>query len=113
MSSGPERVVADAEQGALRDLVRLAAAGIHDGFVNYNNNYRRITRRARGRFENRDWYGARRDLAERIELYDKSVQRTLAALRPLLDDRIDDLDTWHAIREVYWNRVDDIPDGEL
>lgn len=95
------------------DLLRLAAAGIHEGFLNYNSNYRRITRRARKRFEQREWAGARRDLSERIELYDKSVSRTLAALRPLLGERIDDLPTWHEIRQIYWSRVEDIPDGEF
>lgn len=96
-----------------QNLIRLAAAGIHDGFVNYNNNYRRITRRARARFEQREWAGARKDLVERIELYDKSVSRTLGALRPLLDQHLDELETWQEIRRVYWNRVDDIPDGEF
>ncbi|MCP5198608.1 MAG: bifunctional isocitrate dehydrogenase kinase/phosphatase [Gammaproteobacteria bacterium] len=100
-------------QQSLQDLIRLAAAGIHDGFTNYNNNYRRITQRARHRFEQRDWAGARRDLAERIELYDKSVQRTLGALRGMLDARIDDLGIWRAIRVLYWSRVDDVPDGEF
>ncbi|MEX2482595.1 MAG: bifunctional isocitrate dehydrogenase kinase/phosphatase [Gammaproteobacteria bacterium] len=97
----------------VQDLIRLAAAGIHDGFVNYNNNYRRITQRARSRFEQRDWAGARRDLAERIELYEKSVTRTLGALRVLLDRHIEDLDIWRIIRRHYWSRVDDIPDGEF
>ncbi|MEQ8230913.1 MAG: bifunctional isocitrate dehydrogenase kinase/phosphatase [Gammaproteobacteria bacterium] len=96
-----------------QDLVRLAAAGIHDGFINYNNNYRRITQRARSRFELRDWGGARKDLAERIELYDKSVSRTLAQLRTLLGEHIDDLDTWRLMRRVYWSRIDDVPDGEF
>ena len=100
-------------QQSLQDLIRLAAAGIHDGFTNYNNNYRRITQRARHRFEQRDWAGARRDLAERIELYDKSVQRTLGALRGMLDAHIDDLGIWRAIRVLYWSRVDDVPDGEF
>lgn len=96
-----------------QDLIRLATAGIHDGFVNYNNNYRRITQRARSRFEQRDWAGARRDLAERIELYEKSVTRTLSTLRALFDAHFEDLDIWRAIRRHYWSRVDDIPDGEF
>ena len=50
-------------------LIKLAAAGIHDGFRKYNDSYRRITRRARKRFEKREWNDARKDLADRIELY--------------------------------------------
>ncbi|MGR8920869.1 MAG: bifunctional isocitrate dehydrogenase kinase/phosphatase [Gammaproteobacteria bacterium] len=95
------------------DLVRLAAAGIHEGFVNYNNNFRRITQRARARFENREWAGTRKDLAERIELYEKSVSRTLAALGPVLGAYLENLDTWREVRRVFWNRVDDVPDGEF
>lgn len=94
-------------------IVRDAAAGIHEGFTNYNNNYRRITQRARTRFENREWAGARKDLSERIELYDKSVSRTLSAQRKLLGEHIDDLEIWREIRAVYWSRVEDIPDGEF
>jgi isocitrate dehydrogenase kinase/phosphatase len=94
-------------------LVRQAAAAIHDGFVNYNNNFRRMTQRARMRFEQRDWAGARNDLSDRIELYEKSVARTLGAVRKVLATHTDDLLNWHAIRGVYWSRVDDIPDGEF
>ena len=93
--------------------IRQAAAAIHEGFVNYNNNFRRITQRARTRFEQRDWAGARNDLAERIELYEKSVSRTLATLRKLFPAQGDLLPEWPAIRAMYWSRLDDIPDGEF
>ncbi|MGB1884094.1 MAG: bifunctional isocitrate dehydrogenase kinase/phosphatase [Gammaproteobacteria bacterium] len=94
-------------------LIKLAAAGIHDGFRKYNDSYRRITRRARKRFEKREWNDARKDLADRIELYEKSVARTLSALRPVLGEHLDELDAWRDIRQFYWNRVDDIPDSEF
>jgi isocitrate dehydrogenase kinase/phosphatase len=69
--------------------IRQAAAAIHEGFVNYNNNFRRITQRARSRFETRDWSGARNDLSERIELYEKSVSRTLGTLRKQFPEQAD------------------------
>ncbi len=93
--------------------IRQAAAAIHEGFVNYNNNFRRITQRARSRFETRDWAGARNDLSERIELYEKSVSRTLSTLRKLFPEQVDLLPQWPAIRAIYWSRVEDIPDGEF
>ena len=93
--------------------IRQAAAAIHEGFVNYNNNFRRITHRARARFESRDWAGARNDLSERIELYEKSVSRTLGTLRKLFPEQVDLLPQWPAIRAIYWSRVEDIPDGEF
>ena len=83
-------------------LIKLAAAGIHDGFRKYNDSYRRITRRARKRFEKREWNDARKDLADRIELYEKSVARTLSALRPVLGEHLDELDAWRDIRQFYW-----------
>ena len=93
--------------------IRQAAAAIHEGFVNYNNNFRRITQRARTRFEQCEWSGARNDLSDRIELYEKSVSRTLATLRKLFPEQVDLLPQWPAIRAIYWSRVDDIPDGEF
>ena len=99
--------------GDTQTVIREAAAGIHAGFIKYNDSYRRITRRARSRFENRDWAGARNDLSIRIELYDKLVSRTQSAQRKLLGQRSNDLDIWRDIRNVYWSRVEDIPDGEF
>lgn len=89
--------------------MRRAAEVIHEGFVNYNNNFRRITQRARTRLEGRERQGARKDLSERIWLYEKPVSRTLGALRRLLNTHIDDPE----IRRFYWSRVEDIPDGEF
>ena len=93
--------------------MRRAAEVIHEGFVNYNNNFRRITQRAKTRFEGREWQGARKDLSERIGLYEKSVSRTLGALQRLLNTHIDDREIWRDIRRFYWSRVEDIPDGEF
>ena len=93
--------------------IRQAAAAIHEGFVNYNNNFRRITQRARAHFETRDWAAARTSLSERIELYEKSVSRTLSTLRRQFPEQADLLPRWPAIRAIYWSRVDDIPDGEF
>ena len=63
-----------------RARIRRAAAVIHEGFVNYNNNFRRITQRARGRFEQRDWAGGRNDLAGNGRL---NVLNALRVLREM------------------------------
>ena len=94
-------------------LVCEAAHTIYEAFVNYNNNFRRITGRARKRFETRDWDGAERDLGERIELYTKSVARTIAALGRLLGHEQTNRALWHALKEYFGERVNDIPDGEF
>ena len=94
-------------------LVSAAADSIYRAFVNYNNNFRRITARAPRRFASRDWDGAENDLGERIELYTKSVERTIAALRRLLGARITDREIWIALKHYFGARVSDIPDGEF
>ncbi len=57
------------------DLTETASM-IFSAFVKYNNNFIRITKRAKERFEKKDFSGSQKDLIERIALYDKSVTRS-------------------------------------
>ncbi len=99
------------EQVASREVLFDAARGIHEAFQKYNDNFWRITRRARSRFEGREWRGAERDLGERLELYTKSVDRTVAALRRQLGDQAVDRALWQRIKDIFGERVGGIPDG--
>ena len=99
--------------GTHQRLIVDVAETIYAAFVNYNDNFRRITQRARRRFERREWREGQRDLAERIELYNKSVDRSVASLRRTLGPRIADRALWRAIKPFYGQRVDDIPAGEF
>ena len=56
------------------------AAVIVAAFINYNNDFRKITRRSKRRFETRDWSRNQKDAVERIELYENSVRRTVTAV---------------------------------
>jgi isocitrate dehydrogenase kinase/phosphatase len=96
-----------------RELVSRSADAIFQAFVKYNNNFRRITARAKSRFENRDWSGGERDLGERIELYTKSVERNVAALDRLLGAQSADRELWKDLKRFFGERVSDIPDGEF
>ena len=58
---------------------RLATV-IRQGFEDYHARFAQITRRARVRFEQRDWAGARADAVERIELYDECIAECMARL---------------------------------
>jgi len=98
---------------ARHELVSEAANAIFQAFVNYNNNFRRITSRAQQRFETRNWDGAERDLGERIELYTKSVERSIANLDRLLGDQKTGRDLWRTLKHYFGERVNDIPDGEF
>ena len=96
-----------------RALVNEAANAIFQAFVKYNNNFRRITARAKKRFEKREWAGAQRDLGERIELYTKSVDRNVTALALLLGEHSTNRNVWIQLKIFFGERVNNIPDGEF
>ncbi len=88
-----------------------AGKGIHEAFVKYNDNFGRITRRAKERFETRDWRGSERDLGERLELYTKSVERTVAALTRHFGTRAQDKNVWRDVKQSFGERVSGVADG--
>jgi isocitrate dehydrogenase kinase/phosphatase len=94
-----------------RKLITESSQIIYDGFVHYNNAFHRITRRARTRFERRDWEGHQQDIVERVDSYEKSVRRIVLTLRRLLGDRIIDEELWNAIRFYFGRRLDKVPDA--
>jgi isocitrate dehydrogenase kinase/phosphatase len=59
-------------------LDRSIAKLIADGHVAYKQDFDRVTRGARKRFEQADWLAVQRTSTQRIELYDKHVRRVVA-----------------------------------
>lgn len=82
-------------------------------FVDYNNEFRAITRRAPQRFEERDWRGSQKDVVERIELYDHFVNATITQLRLKLGAQALDRELWREIRRHYAEVVEPLPDTEF
>ena len=105
MSADPARSVTEPAQ--------RAAATIAAGFDDYNARFSDITRRARRRFERRDWRQAASDATTRIDLYEASVRDTLARLEALLEDRVRSRPLWRAILAAYALRIVALPDREL
>lgn len=93
------------------NVVAESAQLIYDGFVRYNENFGRVTARARRRFETRDWKGVQEDLVGRVELYEKSVNRIVATLQKNLGTRVNDHRLWNDIRFCFGERVQNIPDA--
>jgi len=91
--------------------VPAAARVIHDGFVSYNRAFKRITDRAKRRFEQRDWQGQFRDIAERVELYEDWANRAERSMREHLGERVHDRDLWRSIRRNYGERIEGVPDA--
>lgn len=90
--------------------VAEAAELIYDGFLKYNQGFYRITQRARRRFEQRDWAGHQKDIANRVDLYERSVRRIVLAVRRLLGAHINDHILWNDIRWYFGARIENIPD---
>ena len=82
-------------------------------FASYNAEFRAITRRAPLRFDSRDWKGSQRDAVERIELYDRFVNRTIAEQRAALGAAAQDREAWRRIRAEFAARITDLPDPEF
>ncbi|MFD0739657.1 bifunctional isocitrate dehydrogenase kinase/phosphatase [Lysobacter koreensis] len=95
------------------DPASRAAALIHDAFDDYNARFSDLTRRARRRFERRDWRHAQADAVARIDLYDPCIHETLGRLEALLDDRVRSRPLWGATKRAFAARIAALPDREL
>jgi isocitrate dehydrogenase kinase/phosphatase len=102
-SPGPDRAQRAAD----------TAAVIARAFEEYNQEFRTITQRARRRFEEREWQLGQRDAVERIELYDRRVERCVAGLVGRMGALIADASLWKAIRSHYSALIAARPDSEF
>ena len=96
--------------GRQPDVARCARL-IYEGFERYNRQFRRITDRARRRFEERDWKGQIQDVGERVELYDKWCLTVQRQLRRELDAAADRRECWRQVRDLYGSRLENAPDA--
>ena len=84
---------------------------IYEGFESYNRQFRRLTDRARRRFEERDWKGQIQDIGERVELYDKWCLKIQRGLRRELKYGTDRRECWRRVRDHYGSRIENVPDA--
>ena len=92
------------------DVARCARL-VYEGFESYNRQFRRLTERARRRFEQRDWKGQIQDIGERVELYDKWCLKIQLRLRRKLGTGDDRRERWRRMRDHYGSRIEDVPDA--
>ncbi|MEP7041488.1 MAG: bifunctional isocitrate dehydrogenase kinase/phosphatase [Dokdonella sp.] len=90
-----------------------AAALILDAFLDYNERFADITRRAKRHFEQRDWHAVQVDAVARIDLYDVCAGETLERLERLLDDRVRSRTLWASIRNEFAAQIEPLIDKEL
>lgn len=92
-----------------RDCARQIVAA----FARYNAEFRAITRRAPVRFDNRDARGSQHDAVERIELYDRFVNQTVADLKSALAEHAHDRALWRQIHHEFAGQIGELPDPEF
>jgi isocitrate dehydrogenase kinase/phosphatase len=102
-----------AAAGSRDRLVQDCAQTLVDIFADYNAEFRAVTRRARMRFEDRDWHGSQRDAVERIELYRKYVTNTVVTMQRRLGDEAQERSLWASIRRRFAEIIDPLPDNEF
>lgn len=93
--------------------VMRAAIVIHDAFHAYRVRFVGITRRAKRRFEQRDWHGGHADAAERLALYRDQVDATLPLVREALAERATDVPTWQEVKWLYSALIAERDDCEI
>ena len=98
-------------ESSKKKLIAETSQIIYDGFARYNIAFHRITRRARTRFENRDWAGHQQDIVDRVDLYEKSVKRIALNLRGTLGNHIKDREFWRDVRDYFSDRLQKVPDS--
>src|SRR5580692_3799402 len=89
------------------------AQAIVDAFARYNAEFRVITRRAPVRFDNRDSRGSQHDAVERIELYDRFVNQSIAELREALGEQATDRALWREVHVEFERQIANLPDPEF
>ena len=98
---------------SLSQIAKIGANNIKDNYLDYVSNFKAITRRARLRFENREWHDGQADAVERLELYRKKVAKTIIEINTLLGERGQDKLIWASMKAVYSTLITDLEDREL
>jgi len=95
------------------DVAAAGAGAIAAGFEAYREEWARITRRARGRFEAKDWAAGQADARERLDLRDRLVNSCVGTVRAELGGAAHDHALWRTMKELYEARVEARPDREI
>ena len=98
---------------ACPEIGNRAVTAIHAAYDRYHDGFEEITRRARERFERRDWRGAQVDATERLALYRTHVDGAVADVRDILQDAVMERTLWAAMRARHALGARGRPDAEL
>jgi isocitrate dehydrogenase kinase/phosphatase len=91
----------------------LVAHAICAAYGAYQVQFEALTGRAMVRFEQREWPEMQSDAAERLNLYKQVVDRTVAQVRQMLADRVDERLVWASMKAVYSGLIAGRHDWEI
>jgi isocitrate dehydrogenase kinase/phosphatase len=93
--------------------IAAAVGSIDAAYRKYERGFEEVTRRARGRFERRDWSGAQADATERLALYKAHLDAAVADVHDILEDAVMERTVWAAMKSEHALHTAGQPDGEL
>jgi isocitrate dehydrogenase kinase/phosphatase len=82
-------------------LAALCAQKTAEAFLDYQERFHAISRRARERFLARDWSASYADAAERLQLYTSVLTELTTQIQDLMGARVEKHSVWVAIKAVY------------
>src|SRR5690349_433359 len=95
------------------ELARWGAASVRESFAGYQSEFKHVTRRARLRFEARDWRGTQQDALERLGVRSRWIGRAVEELRGVLGSAAGDPALRREMKSEYARALADRPDPEL
>ena len=90
-----------------------AAHAIQAAFLAYHMRFTQITRRAKARFELRQWRDAQGDAVERLTLYRETVNETVGAITSRIGGNIRNAFLWHEIKAIHSRLTEGRQDASL
>lgn len=94
-------------------LADHTARTILEAFQAYQTEFKKITAKAKRRFEQSDWRGLHEDASTRLELYKNFVTMSVDDNRHYLGVHAMDVDLWTDIKACYMQRIASLGDSEL
>lgn len=89
------------------------AESILKAYADYNDGFRRITLRAGERFRNEDWTGFQEDTVERLDLYGRTVARTVSEIRNAVEETGRQPAFWNHVKQRFAERIGGRYDSQL
>jgi isocitrate dehydrogenase kinase/phosphatase len=97
----------------IESLAERGAHAIHAAFLAYRAEFNAVTRRAKARFEQRDWHGMQDDALERLELYKKIVDGVVAETQDALGAAVKQEAIWLQMKACYSRCIAGYGDFEI